>query len=50
MSTGDGGTAALWLILSLVVSWLVIYTAVRTATGHALDRTQPRDRAAAQQA
>jgi hypothetical protein len=42
MSTGDGGTAALWVILSLVVSWLVIYTAVRTATGHALDRTQPR--------
>ena len=41
MSTGDGGTAALWLILSLVVSWLVIYTAVRVAVGHALERSQP---------
>jgi hypothetical protein len=42
MSTGDGGTAALWVILSLVVSWLVIYTAVRVAVGHVLDRTKPR--------
>jgi hypothetical protein len=42
MSTGDGGTAVLWLILSLVVFWLLIYTAVTLAVGHALDRTQPR--------
>jgi hypothetical protein len=30
------------LLLSIVVSWVVIYTAVRAAVGHTLDRTKPR--------
>lgn len=44
MSVDSGGSAGFvfWFIFSLVVAWLVIYTAVRLAVGHALDRTQPR--------
>lgn len=42
----DGGNASgyalIFFILSLVVAWLIIYTAVRAAVGHALDRTNPR--------
>jgi hypothetical protein len=42
VSVDNGGGAVLWLILSLVVFWLVIYTAVRVAVGQALDRNQQR--------
>jgi len=38
----DSGGAVLWLILLLVVFWLLMYTAVRAAVGHALDRIRPR--------
>jgi hypothetical protein len=42
----DGGNASgyalIFFILSLVIAWLIIYTAVRAAVGHALDRTNPR--------
>ena len=31
-----------WLLVSLAISWLLIYTAVRTGVGHALDRVEPR--------
>lgn len=41
MYTDNGASAALFLV-SLLVSWLVIYTAVRAAVGHALDRAKPR--------
>ncbi len=41
----DGSAASaealLFLLISLVVTWLIIYTAVRTAVGHALDRAVP---------
>jgi Kef-type K+ transport system membrane component KefB len=40
---GDGGFyAVLFLVVSLVVTWLFIYTAVRAAVGHALDRAKSR--------
>ncbi len=42
MSVDSGGSAGLWFIVSVVVAWLVIYTAVRAAVGHALDRDEPR--------
>jgi hypothetical protein len=38
----SSGQAFLWVLISLVVSWLIIYTAVRAAVGHALDRVKPR--------
>ncbi len=39
----DNGTSAfLFLLVSVVVSWLVIYTAVAAGVGHALDRSRPR--------
>ena len=42
----DGGNASgdalIFFIVSLVIAWLIIYTAVRAAVGHALDRTNPR--------
>ncbi|HEY5486720.1 MAG TPA: hypothetical protein VIK06_03655 [Candidatus Limnocylindrales bacterium] len=38
----DGATAAVFLLFSLVISWLVIYTAVAAGVGHALDRVKPR--------
>jgi hypothetical protein len=42
-SNGDAGLyAALFLIVSLAITWLIMYTAVRAATGHALDRMKPR--------
>jgi hypothetical protein len=41
-SSSDWLTVLLWLLISLAVSWLIIYTAVRAATGHALDRSKPR--------
>jgi hypothetical protein len=42
-SGGDAGIyAALFLLISLAITWLIIYTAVRAATGHALDRMKPR--------
>jgi hypothetical protein len=42
-SNGDAAlTGVLFLIISLVVTWLIIYSAVRAAVGHALDRTKPR--------
>jgi hypothetical protein len=31
----------IWLLLYLVIAWLVIYTAVRAAVGHASDRRRP---------
>jgi hypothetical protein len=31
-----------YFVITLIVAWLVIYTAVRTGVGHALDRIQPR--------
>ena len=41
--TGDAAlTGLLFLLLSLVVTWLILYSAVRAAVGHALDRTKPR--------
>ncbi len=41
--SGDAGiTAVLFLLISLAVTWLIIYSAVRAATGHALDRMKPR--------
>jgi hypothetical protein len=41
--SGDAGLAALLLLLiSLAVTWLIIYSAVRGAVGHALDRKVPR--------
>jgi hypothetical protein len=42
VSADNSGAAVLWLILSLVVLWLVVYTAVRVAVGHALDRRRQR--------
>jgi hypothetical protein len=42
VNSGDSTGIALWFVLSVVVAWLVIYTAVRFAVGHALDRTEPR--------
>ncbi len=40
---GNGsGDARVLFIISLVIAWLIIYTAVRAAVGHALDRTNPR--------
>ena len=42
-STGDATIIALFFLLaSLAVTWVVIYTAVRAATSHALDRREPR--------
>ena len=38
----DSGTSAFLLLVSLLLSWLLIYTAVRAAVGHALDRVKPR--------
>jgi hypothetical protein len=38
----DNGTSVVLLLFSLLLSWLVIYTAVRAAVGHALDRAKPR--------
>jgi hypothetical protein len=40
--SGDSGTVVLYLILSLAISWLIVYTAVRAAAGHVMDRTLPR--------
>ena len=31
----------LFLFISLAITWLIIYTAVRAAVGHALDRMKP---------
>jgi len=42
MSSDIGGVMVLWLVLWLVVPWLFVYTAVRVAVGHALDRVKPR--------
>lgn len=42
MYSDSNWTFVVWLILSLLVSWLLIYTAVRAGVGHALDRVQPR--------
>jgi hypothetical protein len=38
----SSGQAFVWVLISLVVSWVIIYTAVRAAVGHALDRVKPR--------
>jgi hypothetical protein len=40
--SGDSGTVLLYLILSLAISWLIVYTAVRAAVGHVMDRAVPR--------
>jgi hypothetical protein len=40
--SGTANLAVLFLIVSIAITWLVIYTAVRSAVGHALDRVQPR--------
>jgi len=34
----DSGTSVVLFLVSIVVAWLVIYTAVRAGVGHALDR------------
>jgi hypothetical protein len=38
----SGAVTGAVLVVSIAFTWLVIYTAVRTAVGHALDRVQPR--------
>ena len=44
---GGGSGAEAWvyfllfLFISLAITWLIIYTAVRAAVGHALDRMKP---------
>jgi hypothetical protein len=38
----DSGASAVLLLVSILLSWLVIYTAVRAGVGHALDRSKPR--------
>jgi len=42
VSVDSGGSTGLWFILSVVVAWLVIYTAVSAAVDHALHPTVPR--------
>ena len=42
MYQDNSANVTLWLLISLAVSWLIIYTAVRAAVGHALDRVKPR--------
>ncbi len=42
MYQDNSGQALGWVLISLVVSWVIIYTAVRAAVGHALDRSKPR--------
>jgi hypothetical protein len=37
-----GGEALVWLIVLVAGLWLIVYTAVRAAVGHALDRVKPR--------
>jgi hypothetical protein len=32
----------IWLAISVLVAWLIIYTSVRAGVGHALDRAEPR--------
>jgi hypothetical protein len=41
-TSSDQAAAAVLLILGLVVEWLLIYSAVRAAVGHANDRRQPK--------
>jgi hypothetical protein len=40
--SGDSGTVLVYLVISLVISWLIVYTAVRAAAGHVMDRAIPR--------
>jgi hypothetical protein len=40
--SSDAGSVVMWMVISLVVTWLIIYTAVRVGVGHALDRDRPR--------
>jgi hypothetical protein len=42
MTTYNSTDAGVWLLISVVVFWLLIYSAVRAAVGHALDRVKPR--------
>ena len=42
MYADNSTSALLFLLISVVVSWLVIYTAVAAGVGHALDRLKPR--------
>ena len=42
MYANNSSSGFLFLLISVVVSWLVIYTAVAAGVGHALDRTKPR--------
>ena len=42
MYADNSSSAFLLLLISVVVSWLIIYTAVRAAVGHVLDRSRPR--------
>ena len=41
-STSNDITWLVWLAISVLVICLIIYTAVRTGVGHALDRTEPK--------
>ena len=41
-SSDQAAGAAVLLVLGLVAEWLLIYSAVRLAVGHANDRRQPR--------
>ncbi len=40
-TTGDPAAAAVLLVVAVVVEWLLIYTAVRAAISHSLDRRRP---------
>lgn len=41
VTSGDSTAGAVLLIFGLVLEWLLIYTAVRVAVGHAHDRRRP---------
>lgn len=42
MAPDNNASAAAYLVVALIVSWLLIYTAVSAGVGHALDRMRPR--------
>lgn len=41
-TSGDALGAAVLLVVGLLIEWLLIYSAVRVAVGHANDRREPR--------
>jgi hypothetical protein len=48
MSSDNSVAAVAYLLLALILSWLIIYTAVGAGVGHAMDRIKPRLLAEAQ--